>query len=265
MNAAAEQLERLRAEIGKTEMPGIELGLHLAGMRRHHQDAVADQQRLLDRVGDEDHGEADLVPQRDQLLLHLAPGQRIERGERLVHQQHRRLHGQRAGDGDALLHAARQHVRIGVLEGAEIDLGDHLSGLLARGGARHAAVDQQREHDVAEHRLPRQQLVEFLEHHHAVGARPLDRLAVEPDRARHRRQKAGDRLEQRRFAAARRAEQHVAVAAMDLERYLPGRGDQMVLRLVLQRDLVGDEQRAVVHAVSWQIGHNMPCGGSLVG
>src|SRR5580704_227757 len=54
MNAAAEQFERLRAEIGKTEMPGIELGFHLAGMRRHHQDAVADQQRLVDRVGDKD-------------------------------------------------------------------------------------------------------------------------------------------------------------------------------------------------------------------
>src|ERR1700688_4191082 len=42
MNATAEQLERLCAEIGKIEMPGIELGFHLARMRRHHQDAVAD-------------------------------------------------------------------------------------------------------------------------------------------------------------------------------------------------------------------------------
>src|SRR5580700_11634712 len=55
MNAAAEQLERCRAEIGKTEMPGIELGLHLARMRRHHQDAVADQERLVDRVRSEEH------------------------------------------------------------------------------------------------------------------------------------------------------------------------------------------------------------------
>ena len=51
-----------------------------------------------------------------QLFLHLAPGQRVEGGERLVHQQHRGLHGQRAGDGDALLHAAGQHVRIDVFE-----------------------------------------------------------------------------------------------------------------------------------------------------
>ena len=44
---------------------------------------------------------------------------------------------------------------------------------------RHFPVDQQREQHVAEHGLPRQQLVEFLEHHHAVGAGPPDLLAVE--------------------------------------------------------------------------------------
>ncbi len=163
--------------IGEAEMAGIELGLHAAGMRREHQDAVADQQRLLDRVGDEDHREADVFPQRHQLLLHLAAGERVERRERLVHQQHRRLHGERARDRDALLHAAREHVRIDVLELAEIDLGDQRARVLVRLRARHAPVDQQRKHHVAQHRLPRQQLVELLEHHHAVGAGPLDRPA----------------------------------------------------------------------------------------
>src|ERR687898_681924 len=32
----------------------IELGLHLTGVRRHDQDAIADDDRLLDRVGDEE-------------------------------------------------------------------------------------------------------------------------------------------------------------------------------------------------------------------
>src|SRR5580704_8708011 len=62
------------------------------------------------------------------------------------------------------------------------------------------------------------------------------------------------------FAAARRAEQHIAVAPMDLERNLPGRGDQMVLRLVLQCDLIGDQKRAVCCAVPRRIGHNFPFG-----
>ena len=104
-------------------------------------------------------------------------------------------------------------------------------------------VDQQREHDVAEHRLPRQQLVEFLEHHHAVGARPLDRLAVEPDLALDRRHEARDRLEQRRLAAAGRAEQHEAVALDRPRSRREGRGDEMLLGLVLQRHVVDGEQR----------------------
>ena len=41
-----------------------------------------------------------------QLALHVGAGVRVERGERLVHQQHLRLVGQHAGDLDALLHAA---------------------------------------------------------------------------------------------------------------------------------------------------------------
>ena len=52
------------------------------------------------------------LPQADQFLLHLAARQRVERGERLVHQQDLRLHRERARDRDALLHAAGQHVRI---------------------------------------------------------------------------------------------------------------------------------------------------------
>ena len=181
-------------------------------MRREHQDAAADQDRFLDRMGDEQHREADIVPQRLQFFLHVAPGQRVERGERLVHQQHRRLHGERARDRDALLHAARQHVRIDVLEARQVDLGEHRARMLGRLILRHALVDEQREQHVAEHGLPRQELVELLEHHHAVGAGLLDLLAVETDLPLDRLHEARDRLEQRRLAAAGRSEQHEALA-----------------------------------------------------
>ena len=46
---------------------------------------------------------------------------RVERAERLVHQQDARLLGKRAHDRDALLHAARKLVRIGVGEFLEAD------------------------------------------------------------------------------------------------------------------------------------------------
>src|SRR3954470_6185569 len=41
----------------------VELGLHLARMRRQQQDAGADLDRFRNRMGDEQHGEARLVPQ----------------------------------------------------------------------------------------------------------------------------------------------------------------------------------------------------------
>ena len=57
-----------------------------------------------------------VLPELQQLLLHLAPRQRVERGEGLVHQQDVGLHRHGARNGDALLHAAGQRVRIGIGE-----------------------------------------------------------------------------------------------------------------------------------------------------
>ena len=48
----------------------------------------------------------------EQLLLQAEAHDRIDRAERLVHQQHRRIGGQRAGHADPLLLAARQLARI---------------------------------------------------------------------------------------------------------------------------------------------------------
>src|SRR3982074_339128 len=70
----------------------VELALDLARVRREQQDAIAQQHRLRDRVGHEQHGETGFGPQLQQLLLHLAPRQRVERGERLLPPNHGRLH-----------------------------------------------------------------------------------------------------------------------------------------------------------------------------
>ena len=55
------------------------------------------------------------------------PRLRIERAERLVEQQHVRIHHQRAREPDALAHAAGELARILVLETGEIDCGDRLA------------------------------------------------------------------------------------------------------------------------------------------
>ena len=107
------------------------------GMRGHHEDAAADDACLLDGMGDEEHREVGVLPELEELLLHLAPGQRVERRERLVHQQDVRLHRHAPRDGHALLHAAGEHVRVGVLEPVELHLADVLPrdvvGFLAGG------------------------------------------------------------------------------------------------------------------------------------
>ncbi|MBI3435705.1 MAG: hypothetical protein HY056_11615 [Proteobacteria bacterium] len=112
-----------------------------------------------------------------------------------------------------------------------------------------SAIDQQRKHDVAEHRLPRQQLVEFLKNHHAVRSGPRYRDSGEPDLALDRHHEPGDGLEQRRLSAARRAENDVALAAMDLETHAPGGGDKMFRGLVLQRDVPRLQKRAITRLV----------------
>ena len=78
------------------------------GRRREHVDAIAEIHGLLDRVRHEEHRRLRLAPQLDQQLLHVQPRRRIERAERLVHQDDARRQDQRAGDGHALPHAARQ-------------------------------------------------------------------------------------------------------------------------------------------------------------
>ena len=80
------------------------------------------------------------MPSRGELahhLQHLADQLGIERGGRLVEQHQRGLHRQRAGDRDALLLAARQHLRVDVALVRQPDLVEQrqcVSG--ARLGAR---------------------------------------------------------------------------------------------------------------------------------
>ena len=78
----------------------------LAWMRRQQEDAVADLDRFRNRMGDEHQRKTGVGPELQQLFLHLPAGKRVERGERLVHQEHVRLHRHAARNRDALLHAA---------------------------------------------------------------------------------------------------------------------------------------------------------------
>ena len=144
-----------------------------------------------------------------------------------------------ARDRHALLHAARQCVRVGVLESGQPHLGDPVHRALFGVVAIQALGHQQREHDVLLDRLPRRQLVEFLEHDDAVRPWPVDPPAIDADAARSRFDEPRRRLQQRGLAAARRPQQHKTVAAIDVEADVM-RGARGA---VFQTDAIGDEQR----------------------
>ena len=75
-----------------------------------HADTVGHRHRFGHVVGDQQHGLAQPRLDAAELVPELPPRHRIERAERLVHQQHRRIRGKGAGDADALALATRKLV-----------------------------------------------------------------------------------------------------------------------------------------------------------
>ena len=69
------------------------------GRGRHDHHPIGQQDRLRDAVGDEQDGLAPLLPDAEQLEAHLFPGHRVQRAERLVHQQQAGIGQERAADG----------------------------------------------------------------------------------------------------------------------------------------------------------------------
>ena len=110
------------------------------GPRAHDVDGVGEERRLAQVVRHQDDGEAELLPEVAQHAPQFLAGEGVERGERLVEHQQRRLVDQRAAERDALLHAARQLPRKAVAEAVEADGLEQRLGLLAillpsRGGS----------------------------------------------------------------------------------------------------------------------------------
>ena len=117
-NSAARRASRPRGR-GSVD---VDDALDATGARRHDDDAVGEQHRLVDRVRDEQHRLVRCEPQRLEVEAHLLARQRVECAERLVHQQQRRVVDQRARNRHALAHSAGELVRITIGEILEPDL-----------------------------------------------------------------------------------------------------------------------------------------------
>ena len=80
--------------------------------RRHHIDTVTEQDRFVDVVGNEQHGLVRGLPDVEQQFLHQSPCLVVERAERLVHQQNRRIVGECPRQRHTLHHPAGKLLRI---------------------------------------------------------------------------------------------------------------------------------------------------------
>ena len=119
--------------------------------------AVAEPYGLVDVVRDEDDGLVQLPLEAQEFVLELGADHGVDRAERLVHEQHRRVRGERAGHADALLLAAGELVRVALAGvGGEADRLQELGRPRPRLPA--APAEQQRHGgDVVEDRAVREE------------------------------------------------------------------------------------------------------------
>src|SRR6185312_14909674 len=182
---------------------------------RHHQHAPRQVDGFVDIVGDHDNGLARRLPQPQQFVLHRLAREGIERAKWLVEQEDLGIIGERTGDRDALLHAARQLARKAMLEALQADGADEaFDDLFALRPWHPAHLEPVA--DVLRHGQPGKQRI-FLEHDAAVDARAGHRLAVHLDRAAVGAEKAAKNVKQGALAAAGRADDGDELAVTDLD------------------------------------------------
>ena len=148
-----------------------------------------------------------------QLALELLARERVERAERLIHQEDIGVVCQHAGNGDPLLHAARKLVGITAGGALEPDELHELVGNALNLAARQPALARA-ETDVLANGHPGKQRV-VLKHHAAVAARTGDPLGVHQNLAGGRLLEPGDDAQHSRLAAARGADQTDELTLLD--------------------------------------------------
>ena len=172
-----------------------------------HEHPVAEVDALVDVVGDQQHRAAVLAAHPQQQVLELGPGLRVDRRERLVHQQQRRPGGQRPGDRHPLLHAAGELPRVlGRRRPRDRPTPAPRAPAPAARRARTPAT-------AAGTRRCRARTATGTASGCSPGTRPrgrpgtpCDRVAVQRDRAGGRLDQPGDAAQQGRLAAAGRAD-----------------------------------------------------------
>ena len=211
-----ELIGRVHQDLGRGRVLG-----DLAALA-HDRDPVAHLDRLVDVVGDEEDGLADLRLQAEELVLQALAADRVDRAEGLVHQHHQGVGCKRAGDPDALLLAAGELHRVALAElGVEADQLDQLGGA---GCGPLLLPAQQLWHggDVLGDRAVGEE-ADLLDHVADLTPQPggvaiAHRLAADQDVALADLDHAVDHPHRRRLAAAGGPDQDADLAGGDLQR-----------------------------------------------
>ena len=214
--------------------------------RLHHGDPIGERERLRLVVGDVDGRRPHLVLQPLQERARLEPEPGVEIRERLVEQEELRPVGDRAGERDPLLLAARELRRPPREHRLEPEMGADLSGLSAPLRLRDL-LDLERVGDVVDDGHVRVERVVLEDHGDVAGARgqPRHVSVADHDRAGGRRLEPGERPQQRRLPAARRTEEREELAVLDLDVELVDRPDAPGKDLAQRSDLDACHQRLI--------------------
>ena len=233
------------ASLSAIRRPSLEIGCHdlpySARKPGHEDDAVGEEDGFFDVVRDHECRGVGGLQDVHQELLHGPSGLCIEGSEGFVHEQYRRLVGQRPCDRDPLLHAAGKLDREGMAEAAETDQFDEVRGPLPALRLGNAIQPHAVLH-VLLHRQPVERGV-GLEHHAALSSGADDRLPVEHERACRGLLQSRDHAQDRRFSAARGTEQGAEVVVPNVEGdvgdclYLLAGAEAELLREVDDREL----------------------------
>ena len=231
------QFEELQAlAIARMRNGHRKIRVDVRGIAAEDDDAIRKNDGFLDVVCDDEHsarGDLVIEPELEEFAAQRFRRKHIERGKRLVHEEHLRLDNQSAGHAYALLHAPGKLLGISGLESVQPDGVENAQGSLVTLNRRDAASFE-RSFDVFNDRKPGKER-EALEDDGDVRKSSVDRLAVPVNRAPRRGGKAREHAHQRGFPATRGPQQCDDLSGIN--RQINGRNDldaaAVGLRIVL--------------------------------
>jgi hypothetical protein len=148
-------------------------------------------------VGDDEDGDIALAPYPQQEVFEVFPGLGVDRAERLVHEQQHRVAGQGAGDGGALLHAARQLPGVLVPRTSQADGGEGGVGDLTAFGPAAGGAAQRHRHVVPDGQPGEQGPAVVLQDHGEPVGHVVDGNATQHNLPAGRGDQPGDAAQQR--------------------------------------------------------------------